>query len=160
MANEETVKQEQQNAEVEQKTFTQDEVNSIVAERLNRDRQKYADYDAMKQKAEEFDKLQEANKTELEKANDRAKALEQELETLKKVQTVQAARAKVSSSTGVPVELLTAETEEECEAQAKAILAFKTPQNYPIVNDGGEVGGNMKTSTRSQFAEWFNNQAE
>ena len=69
---EETVIQET----VETKTFTQDEVNNIVAERLNRDRAKYADYDSLKQKAEEFDKLQEANKTELQKATERVHTAE------------------------------------------------------------------------------------
>ncbi|MCR5848184.1 MAG: phage capsid protein, partial [Lachnospiraceae bacterium] len=81
---EETVNQVTQSAEGEQKTFTQEEVNSIVAERLGRDRQKYADYDSLKQKAEEFDRLQEANKTELQKATERAEILEKELAGIKK----------------------------------------------------------------------------
>ena len=49
----ETVNQETQSVTTEQKTFTQEEVNSIIAERLGRDRQKYADYDSLKEKAEQ-----------------------------------------------------------------------------------------------------------
>ena len=159
MANETVNQENQQTATEEPKTFTQDEVNGIVAERLNRDRQKFADYETLKKKAEEFDKLQEANKTELEKANERASALEAELNTIKQAQALQEMRSKVSAQTGVPINLLTANSEEECLEQAKAIKAFAIPAQYPIVKDGGEVNGNPTASTRSQFAEWFNKQS-
>lgn len=149
----ETVNQETQNVGGEQKTFTQEEVNSIVAERLGRDRQKYADYDSLKEKAEQFDKLQEANKSELEKANDRANKLEIELADLKKANQVREIRSKISKETGVPVELLTADNEEDCKSQALAINAFAKPNGYPSVPDGGEVGGTLKASPREQFAE-------
>ena len=150
----ETVNQEQQTA-AEQKTFTQEEVNGIVADRLARDRAKYADYESLKQKAEEFDKLQEANKSELQKATERAAELEKELDGLRKSSEIQNIRSKVSGETGIPVNLLTAETEEECLAQAKAIREFATP-GYPKVKDGGEINGAaIKLSTRDQFAEWI-----
>lgn len=158
MANETVNQENTQTAEVEQKTFTQEEVNGIVAERLNRDRQKFADYEDLKKKAEEFDKLQEANKSELQKATERADSLEKELMALKKANEVQVIRQKISKETGVPTELLTAETEDECLAQAKAINAYAAPTGYPKVPDGGEVAQTPNTSTRAQFAEWFNNQ--
>lgn len=153
---EETVNQVTQSAEGEQKTFTQEEVNSIVAERLGRDRQKYADYDSLKQKAEEFDRLQEANKTELQKATERAEILEKELAGIKKANEIRDIRSKISKETGVPVELLTADTEEECKSLAEAINAFAKPKSYPNVQDGGEVTGNIKQSNSKQFADWFN----
>lgn len=160
MANETVNQETQQTAEVaEQKTFTQEEVNGIVAERLSRDRQKFADYETLKMKAEEFDKMQEASKSELQKATEKAESLEKELAALKKANEIQEIRSKVSKDTGVPTSLLTAETEEECLAQAQAIKEFATPSNYPIVKDGGEVSGNVDVSTRAQFAEWFNNQS-
>ena len=149
----ETVIQETQNVTPEQKTFTQEEVNSIVTDRLNRDRQKYADYDSLKEKAEQFDKLQEANKSELEKANERANRLEEELAGMKKANEVREIRLKVSGETGVPLELLTADSEEECKRQADAINAFAMPKGYPKVSDRGEVGGSLKVSPRDQFAE-------
>lgn len=149
----ETVIQETQSVATEPKTFTQEEVNSIVAERLGRDRQKYADYDSLKEKAEKFDQLQEANKTELEKANERANKLEAELADIKKANEVRDIRSKISMETGVPMELLTADTEEDCKRQAAAINAFAMPKSYPNVSDGGEVGGTLKASPREQFAE-------
>lgn len=60
----ETVKQEA----TEERTFTQSELDAIVADRLKRDRAKYADYEQLKDKAAEYDRLSEASKSELQKA--------------------------------------------------------------------------------------------
>jgi len=152
----ETVKQEATEEEI--KTFTQEEVNGIVNERLARERKKYegVDLDELKRKAQELDQIEEANKSELEKANERANSLQAELESLKKANEVRAMREKVASETGVPMNLLTAETEEECTEQANAIKAFAIPTSYPSVKDGGEVQNIGKVSTKQQFAEWAN----
>ena len=65
----ETVKQENQNpAQEPEKTFTQSELNAIVADRLSRERGKYSDYEELKTKAAQFDAAEEARKTELQKA--------------------------------------------------------------------------------------------
>lgn len=139
----------------ETKTFTQDEVNAIVVKRLAQEKAKYEDYDSIKAKAEEFDKLEEANKTELERAAERVKALEAQLDGLKKTEEVRAIRDKVSQETGIPANLLTGETEEACIEQATAIKAYATP-TYPTVRDAGEVNGAAKVDTRTQFANWAN----
>lgn len=55
------------------KTFTQADIDRIVADRLARERGKYADYDDLKSKAAEFDKLAEQQKTEAEKAVEAAR---------------------------------------------------------------------------------------
>ena len=46
------------------------EMNAIISDRLSRERSKYADYDDLKAKAQQFDAAQEAGKTELQKANE------------------------------------------------------------------------------------------
>lgn len=153
----ETVNQEQTNMqEQETKTFTQAEVDAIIGDRLQRERSKYADYSQLKEKADLYDQAQEANKTELQKANERAEALQKELTGLKQAEMIRATREKVSQETGVPIHLLTAGTEEECKAQADAIKAYAQPSAYPQVPDGGEPQGRQKTSTAQQFADWFN----
>lgn len=113
------------------KTFTQAEMNAIIEGRLAREREKYSDYDSLKQKAGQFDEIQEANKTELQKANEKAEALAKELEALKASNTIKATREKVAKETEVPVELLTGNDEESCKAQAEAILKFAKPKSYP-----------------------------
>ena len=106
----------------EPRTFTQEEVNSIVADRLNRERAKYADYDDLKAKASQYDTTK-AQLDELNSANARRDMI-----------------ARVAAATGCPAELLTGDTEEACTAQAQAITAFaksQQPAGYPNVRDGG-----------------------
>jgi hypothetical protein len=119
------------------KTFTQTEINAIVEGRLERERAKYADYDSLKEKAGKYDELQESKKTELQKANERAEALQRQLDGLTKEKTVRVAREKVALDTKVPIELLTGETEEDCKKQAEAILKFAKPSRYPETKSKG-----------------------
>ena len=135
-----------------ERTFTQAEMNAIISDRLSRERSKYADYDDLKAKAQQFEAAQEAGKTELQKANEKAARLQAQLDTLTKANTLRELRSKVAAATGVPAELLSGDTEEACTAQAQAILKFAQP-GYP--SDGGEVRNNPTGSTRQQFADWF-----
>lgn len=139
----------------QEKTFTQAEVNEIVKKRLEERQSKYSDYNDLKKKAEEYDKIQENSKTELQKANDRAEKLQAELDGLKKAASLRDIRSKVSKETGIPENLLTGETEEDCKTQAEAIKAFADP-GYPNLTDKGEAGSGGGTSTRDQFANWAN----
>ena len=67
----ETVNQEMQTATqepstqpTEDKTFTQTDVDKIVGDRLQRERSKYSDYEALKEKAGKYDEIVESGKTE------------------------------------------------------------------------------------------------
>lgn len=157
----ETVNQENKVTETVdegQKTFTQEDVNRIVGERLARETAKYADYDSLKDKASKFDQMEEANKTELQKAQEKAANLQSELDGLRKSEEIRQMREKVSAATGVPVSLITAETEEAATEQANAIKQYATP-TYPKVKDSGEVHSTGDQKTRDQFAEWFKSQS-
>ena len=110
----------------EPRTFTQAEVNSIVADRLTRERAKYADYDDLKAKAQQFD------------------TTKAELDALNAANAQRDMKARVSAATGVPVELLTADTEDACTAQAQAALKFaKQRPSYPILTS---AKGNAETN--------------
>jgi hypothetical protein len=146
-----TAAQAAQNAQGAEKTFTQSEVNQIVADRLQRERAKYEGFDDFKAKAERLDAMEEASKTELQKATDKAARLQAELDGLKKANSVRAIREKVAADNKIPVSLLTGETEEACTEQAKAILAFARPDSYPNLRDGGEVQG---AHTGGKFGAW------
>ena len=138
------------------RTFSQDEVNAIVGNRLAEEKVKYADYEDLKAKAAKFDEVEEANKSELQKATERAATLEQELNSMKKAEEVRTIRETVAKETGIPAHLLTGTTEEECKAQAAAIADYAKPAPYPAVKDAGEVNDVGKVTTRQQFAEWSN----
>lgn len=143
----------------ENRTFTQDEVNSIVTNRLKKESAKYNDYEELKIKASKFDEMEEASKSELQKATEKANALQKQIDAMTKANDVRNIREKVAKDTGVPASLLHGETEEDCMEQAYGILAYKNEQNankYPQVKDGGEVQNISNGSPESQFAEWFN----
>ena len=137
-----------------QTTFTQDDVNRIVAKRVA----KYADYDELKQKAAKFDEQVEAGKSELQKATEKANSLQAELEALKKAESLRTMREEVANAKGVPARLLTGKTAEECEAQAAEMIAWAQKSNpgYPKVPDGGDPVSSKPA--REQFAEWLNTQ--
>lgn len=58
------------------KTFSQADLDRIVAERLSREQKKYADYEELKKSATELKKLQDAQLSETEKRDKRIKDLE------------------------------------------------------------------------------------
>lgn len=151
----ETVNQETNQVQEEPRTFTQEELDRIVGERLQRERAKYADFDALKEKAAKFDEAEQAQKSELQKATERADALQKELDTLKHADSVRTIRDKVAAETGVPASLLNADDEEGCKVQAQAILEFAKPQGYPVVKDSGEVRKTSGGATRDQFKNWL-----
>lgn len=68
------------------KTFTQAELDEIVAKRLERDRKKYADYDDLKSKASEYEAKLESQRlaelSEVEKAQELAQKFEAQLTEL------------------------------------------------------------------------------
>lgn len=92
---------------------------------------------------------------ELQKANDKAAALEKELNDLKQANSLRELREKVAAAKKVPASLLSGETEEACAKQADELLAFAQAGGYPAVPDGGEVGGSATTSTRDKFAKFM-----
>lgn len=117
----------------ENKTFTQDEVNTMIGERLARQAEKYSDYEDLKTKAAEYDKQQEANKTELQKAQEKAAKLQSKIDSMESAGKIRDIRDKVSRDTGVPVDLINGEDEDTCKAQAEAILKFAKGSHYPGV---------------------------
>lgn len=137
------------------RTFTQAELDNIVKERIAREREKYKDFDALKEKAAKLDEIEAANKSELDKANEKAEKLQKELDSIKKAETIRTVRDKVAKETGVPAELLNGDTEEACSEQAKAILEFKSSNGYPTVKDGGETHHTSGGTNGDKFADWF-----
>ena len=138
------------------KTFTQEQVDSMIEARLRREKDKYSDYEDLKAKAQKYDE-QSDTRTELEKAMEKVNSLTATLEAKEKAEEIRTIREKVAAEMKIPANLLTAETEEACKEQATSILAFAKPAgSYPNVKDGGEpAGAGGKKATREQFAEFL-----
>lgn len=68
---------------VEETLLRQEDVDRIVKERLARERNKFMDYDDLKAKAAQLDVIEEANKSELQKAHEDSEKARAELTDLK-----------------------------------------------------------------------------
>ena len=95
-----------------------------------------------------------ANSDELQKAQQQAAQLQQELDAMKAAETIRLTREKVAGEKKVPAHLLTGETEEACAKQADEILAFARPSGYPQIRDGGDPLNPPAPTTRQKFADW------
>ena len=105
--------EQQSNQEQPDSTFSQEDVNRIVQERLQREREKYSDYDELKSAAERAQELETEKQTLAEKlAEFEAKEEQQKL-----VSTV-------ADETGVPADALRGETKEELEAHAEVLKSL------------------------------------
>lgn len=101
---------------------SQEQLDRIIGERLARERGKYAGYDDLKAKAAKFDEIENQNKTELQKALERAEAAEKAAK--------QAVREKlqreIADELGLPVKLasrLKGDTADEMRADGAEIAA-------------------------------------
>lgn len=118
-----------------EKTFTQAELDAQIAQRLERERAKYSDYDAIKAKAAKFDEAEAARKSELQQALEQAADYKAKLDAREKEIATANARGKVSSETGVPAQLLVGDTEEACKAYADKLLKWHNGA-APVPNRG------------------------
>jgi cation transport ATPase len=92
----------------EPKTFTQEQVNRMMQERVARVKSEPpADYEELKAKAARLDEIEEANKSELEKANDaRAKAETEAADWKAKYEQAQAEHQRMATVTQMAAVIL------------------------------------------------------
>uniref|UniRef100_A0AAU8GRK5 Scaffolding protein n=1 Tax=Mycobacterium phage Pharb TaxID=3136626 RepID=A0AAU8GRK5_9VIRU len=128
------------------KTFTQEQVNSFLAKQKRELASQFEGFDQFKADSAELTKLREGEKTELQKALDRAAEAEKRAEKAE----FGSLRERIANRPGkvVPVASLTGKTEEELTASADALLAWrdenapKAPEKpAPKRNPAGSGGG-------------------
>lgn len=120
---------------------SQEEFDKAIQARIARERAKFADYEQVKSDAAELAKIRESQKTaEQKQAEELAKAQA----TIAELTTARV-RAEVAAAKGVPAALLTGSTQEELEAAADALIAFKGDQaKGPIIPDQGKTPGSLR----------------
>jgi hypothetical protein len=101
---------------------TQDDLNKVIADRVARERAKYADYRDVKEKAAKLDQIEQANQTEAERAAKKVAELEAELNNTRR----DSLRIKIASAHGITdaddIDLfLTGADEETLTKQAKRL---------------------------------------
>lgn len=112
----------------EEKTFSQEELNSIVSERLNKEKEKYAkQVEELTHKAEAYEKQIATFTSQLDEINKKVATHETELkERDAKIQSyeTQSVKMRVAHEVGIPYELadrLSGTTEEEIKADAESM---------------------------------------
>lgn len=114
---------------------TQEELDAIISERIRAETEKFADYDALKEKAGQYDGLQqemETLKQELKTGRQTVSSLEKRAETAENTLL----RLKVAHANNIPFEMaerLKGSTEEELTADAQTLSKFVTPPTPPAV---------------------------
>lgn len=90
----------------------------------------------LKLKAAKLDEIENAQKTELQKALERAEAAEKRANTAE----FESLRSRVASAKGVPASALTGATEEELSASADELLAWRGKAEVPPAPKPGPGG--------------------
>lgn len=106
--------EQQPDQEQEQvQSFSQEDVNRIVQERLQRERDKFSDYDELKTAAERAQELE----SEKQALADRVAEFEAKEEQAKLV-------AQVAKDTGIPADALRGSTQDELEDHAEVLKSL------------------------------------
>lgn len=123
----------------DEKTFTQTQLNAVVASARREVESKFDGFDDIKSKAEQFDALTETAKTDIQRFQDQLASTSTERDTLKQdnssLQT-QLLRQKISATAGLDADLwdrVTGSTEEEIAADVdKLVSKFQPTRRAPL----------------------------
>jgi len=137
---------------------TQEELDELIEGRMARlKRAQKSTMEELEAKAAKYDQLEEAGKTELEKAQGQADAAKTELEKLKSKIAQDELRAQVAEDNGVPAKLITGKTLEEMEASVKLLKDYQKSSISPIVDteglDTGEDGFDPAAALAAAFGD-------
>lgn len=103
--------------------FTQEQVNAMLAEQKRKERERFADYDDLKDKASKYVEAQEAAKTEQERAREAAETAARERDEAR----AESLRYKAAATHGVDADnfdLLGSGSEEQIAARAERVGGF------------------------------------
>lgn len=145
---------------------SQRELDAVLKDRLERERSKFKDYNDLKAKADMLDQIEQANLSELDKANGRANSAESE----RNKAVAEALRLRIAVTHGISLDdadlFLTGTDEETLTAQAKRLSDRAAEQakaeeerkkKHPIVSKEG-TSTNSGTTTEEddrEFARTF-----
>lgn len=144
--------------------LTQAEVDAIVADRLARERKKYADYSDLKRAAEELAELKKSQMTEVEKLKAELaekdallQSKDQELSSLK-LERVKAAKLAEAGVAAEWIDSVSGSTEEEVAASVTKLAARLKVEPPKAAQGAGQTGiqnqnSSLSGMTRAELAE-------
>lgn len=144
--------------------LTQAEVDAIVADRLARERKKYADYSDLKKASEELAELKKSQMTEVEKLKAELaekdallQSKDQELSGLK-LERVKAAKLAEAGVSAEWIDSVSGSTEEEVAASVTKLAARLKVEPPKAAQGAGQTGiqnqnSSLSGMTRAELAE-------
>lgn len=121
------------------RTFTQEEVDAIVKQRVSRVKHEPpADYEEMKAKLAEYERGSGEVEDEMKRLQERLGRLESENESMKHERELAMWRSEAQEETGVPASILRGDSEDEVREHARAVKAALEGMRVPFasVNPG------------------------
>lgn len=149
MPNDTVIKQDGEQVENEKQSnsfkaiTTQEQFDNAIKGRISRAEASTrkaveSEYAEVLEKAKQFDEIQEANKSELQKATDRADKAEAELKRIKHEREREKWASEISKQTGVPVNLIQGSTKEEMENFANENAHYFKADAVPEISQMGK----------------------
>lgn len=134
------------------KTFTQDQVNALLADQKRKIGERFADYDDVKAKAAKLNEIEQASKSELEREREARTAAEARAAKYEAKEQASAWAAEIVKGSTIPAHVLRGSTREELEAHFNELkeLAPK-PQRTPVPPGkpaGGDTGSRAVAALR------------
>lgn len=120
---------------------SQADLDRIIGERVARERGKYADYDDLKAKASEYDKVTEASKTELQKERERAEAAEKKVAKFEAEKQVATWAADIVKGSTIPAAALRGSTKEELAEHFEVLKGIAPPSAQKRGTPPGKAAG-------------------
>ena len=134
---------------------TQEQFDEAIKERIERAKRAAVpeDYEDLKAKAARLAELEESSKSELQKAQEAAASAQRELESMRtRAQRADLAQ-RIAQEKGVPVSLITGDTQEDMERSADALIAWKTPDPAPKVKNPGTHDSSKQTGAADGYEQ-------
>lgn len=121
---------------------TQEQLDKIISERLNREREKFSDYESLKGEKENLEKQISEMNASLEQTNSNKKTYEQQIEELNskvKNYEIKSLKTKIALENGIPLDFanrISGDDEKAIAEDAQKIASFfKSQQPAPPLKD-------------------------
>lgn len=132
---------------------SQEDLNRIIAARVERAKAAFADYGDLQAKAAKLDEIEQANKSEVEKAMDRAAAAERERDA----ERANALRLRIAAKHGISDEdadlFLTGGDEQSLTKQAERLASRVAAANDQTLRNGTRVPREGRVNTTASTPE-------
>ena len=132
---------------------TQEVFDQLFNKRWAREQAKYADFEIYKAAYEKLHQMEEADKSELQKAEERASKAEDKLAELEQQSKLANLKQVIAAEQGLDPRVLYGSTKEElleCAANIKAVIGSRAA---PVVHADGQAADELDTSDLRKVAK-------